>query len=278
MGREYALAGAEDPAAATAIYEHYLPRFAGDELPASIPGTIVSLADKIDTLAGCFAIGKVPTGSEDPYGLRRAVQGIVRIVLDKNLDLMLDEIFEHALHIYNISGVDTEKVIKQLLEFFGSRLRIILADDKVPPDVAEAVLAGFNDIREAVAASRALTKDKKEAWFAGIVATQSRISRIAKGAKRDAVIESDLTDKEEKELHALYLTVNWNVGEKINAGDYRGALLELAKLTAPVEGFFNAVMVMHEDERIRANRLALLRSIEKTFLELADFARIQFQQ
>ena len=275
MGREYALISGEDAGVACAIFEHYLPRFAEDKLPESIPGIVISLADKIDTLVGCFLIGKIPTGSEDPYGLRRAAHGMVKIVLEKKLDLMLDEIFEHSLHAYNREGVDSARLIRQLLDFIGGRLKVIMLDEKIPADVIEAALCGFNDILEAKEVSLALVLNRKADWFAGIAATESRIMRIAKDVKREQVIEADLSEPEEKDLHTLYLAVNWNVSEKINAGNYNEALLELSRLTQPIENFFQKVMVMHEDERLKLNRLALLKSIEKTFLKVADFTKLQ---
>ena len=272
MGREYALASGEDKDVAKAIFEHYLPRFAGDKLPETVPGTVISLAEKIDSLAGCFMIGKIPTGSEDPYGLRRAAYGIIKIILDKSVDLLLDEILEQALRAY---GQHDQKVIGQILEFIGIRLKAFLLEENIPTDVVDAVLAGFNDILESRDTALAIVKNRKAGWFPGIAATQSRISRIAKAVKREQIIDADFVDQEEKDLHSIYLTVNWNASEKINAGDYDGTLVELSKLTQPVEDFFNKVLVMHEDERIKMNRLALLKAIEKTFLKMADFTKLQ---
>ncbi len=277
MGREYAIASGEKEEVGRAIFEHYLPRSQDDALPQSISGMVLSLADKIDTLAGCFTIGKIPSGSEDPYGLRRAAYGIVKIVLDKKLDLMLDEAFEHALRLHNREGIMPAKVIKQLLDFIGGRVKIVLLDDKISPDIMEAVLSEFNDILEARDLAAALSKNRSADWFSGIAATHSRISRIAKGAKRDQVIEADLTEAEEIELNKTYLSVSWEASEKINKGDYDGALTELSRLTQPVEAFFKKVMVLCEDERLRTNRLALLRSIERTFLKVADFTKLQMQ-
>ena len=275
MGGEYALASGEDMDVARAILEHYLPRFAGDKLPETVPGTIVSLADKIDSLVGCFIIGKIPTGSEDPYGLRRAAYGIIKIILDKKLDILLDEMIDHSLRIYGKDGVGHSKIIGQILEFIGIRLKAFFLEENLPTDVIDSALAGFNDILEARDTALAIIKNRQADWFSGIAATESRISRIAKDVKREQIIDADFIDQEEKDLHSIYLTVNWTVSEKINSGDYDGALEELSKLTQPVENFFNKVLVMHEDERIKMNRLALLKAIEKTFLKVADFTKLQ---
>lgn len=150
-----------------------------------------------------------------------------------------------------------------------------MAEEKISADVIEASLAGFNDILEAREVALTLVRNRSSEWFPGIAATQSRLSKITKGAKREQIIEADLVEDAEKQLNTLYLAANWNVSEKINNGDYHGALLELAKLTQPIEDFFQKVMVMHEDERLKLNRLALLRSIENTFLKVADFSKLQ---
>jgi len=274
MGREYALSSGEDPAVAQGIFEHYLPRSAEDKLPESPPGLVVALADKIDTLVGCFSVGAIPTGSVDPYGLRRAAHGIVKIILHKKLDLLLDEVMEHAYHLYHKDAKEFGKIYKQLQEFIGGRLRVVLLEEGIAYDVADAVLANFNDILEVVDLAQILSRNRAADWFAGVRATADRIHRIAKPTTREQVMEADLVESEEKELYELYLKVNWEVTEKLNTGDYGAALRELARFTGPVENFFQKVMVMHEEERLKINRLALLRSIEKTFLEVADFTKI----
>lgn len=274
MGREYAASSGEDPVVAQGIFEHYLPRSAEDKLPESAPGLVVALADKIDTLVGCFSVGAIPTGSVDPYGLRRAAHGIARIILNKKLDILLDEVLEHAYHLYHKEPKEFGKIYKQLQEFIGGRLRVVLLDEGIPYDVADAVLANFNDILEVIDLAQVLFRNRSADWFAGVRATADRIHRIARPAARETVMEADLVETEEKELYELYLKVNWEVTEKLNAGNYEGALRELSRFTDPIENFFQKVLVMHEEERLKTNRLALLRSIEKTFLEVADFTKI----
>ncbi|KAF0133399.1 MAG: glycyl-tRNA synthetase beta chain [Candidatus Saganbacteria bacterium] len=273
MGREYALASGEDKDTAEAIFEHYLPRFAEDKLPAAMIGTVVSLADKIDTMAGCFLIGKIPSGSEDPFGLRRSAHGVIKIVLEKKIDLLLDEIFNYSLEVYG--NKEPSNIVKQLIQFIAGRMKVLLVDEDIPSQVAEAALANFNDILEAKEITHVLNNNLKNDWFLGIAATQSRISKMVKDIKRDQVITADFIDQCEKDLYELYLKVNWNTAEKINSGDYNGALLELSALTQPIEEFFKKVMVMHEDERIKTNRLALLKTIEKLFFSYSDFTKLQ---
>lgn len=278
MGREYARAEGEDRVVAEGIFEHYLPRFAEDKLPQSVPGYVAALADKIDTLVGCFAIGSIPTGSEDPYGLRRQALGVIKIILDKKIDLALDGIIEQAFRLYRPllkELLDYEKTLRQLREFLGGRLKVILLEENLPYDTVDAALHKFSDVLEAQKIARGLSSIRGQEWFKGVCATQDRLKRITKGVTREHVIEADLTDAEEKQLHAEYLKVNWDVEEKVNAGAYEEAVKQLARLTEPVEKFFEKVLVMHENERLKSNRLALLRSIEKTFEQVADFTRIQ---
>lgn len=278
MGREYARIEGEDRVVVEGIFEHYLPRFAEDKLPQSVPGYIVALADKIDTLVGCFAIGSIPTGSVDPYGLRRQALGVIKIILDKKIDLALNEIIEQAFRLYRPllkELTDYEKTLRHLREFLGGRLKVILLEENLPFDTVDAALHKFTDVLEAQKIARVLSLFRGQDWFKGVCATQDRLKRITKGVTREHVIEADLTDAEEKQLHAEYLKVNWDVEEKVNAGAYEEAVKQLARLTDPVEKFFEKVLVMHENERLKLNRLALLRSIEKTFEQVADFTRIQ---
>ncbi|MFA4905532.1 MAG: glycine--tRNA ligase subunit beta [Candidatus Margulisiibacteriota bacterium] len=278
MGREYARIEGEDRVVAEGIFEHYLPRFAEDKLPQSVPGYVVALSDKIDTLVGCFAVGSIPTGSVDPYGLRRQALGVIKIILDKKIDLPLNEIIEQAFRLYRpllLELTDYEKTLRQLREFLEGRLKVILLEENLPFDTVDAALHKFTDVLEAQKVAQALSAIRGESWFKGVCATHDRLKRITKGVTREHVIESDLADAEEKQLHAEYLKVNWDVEEKVNAGAYEEAVKQLARLTEPVEKFFEKVLVMHENERLKLNRLALLRSIEKTFEQVADFTRIQ---
>lgn len=276
MGREYALISGEERAVADGIFEHYLPKHAEDALPKTIPGVIVSLADKIDTLVGCFGIGKIPTGSADPYGLRRAVTGVIRIIIENKLELPLDEIISFAMKEYLdiLKDVPFEKVYKQLLEFIGGRLKGIMLDEGLAYDVIDASFANLSDIFFTYEIAHALQEYRKNGWFLGIVQTHDRISRISDKATRDEVIEQDLIEEIEKELFHLYLKINWDVEENINKGNYKLALESLAKLTEPVEQFFVKILVMHQDERIKTNRLALLKTLNSLFLKASDFRKI----
>lgn len=286
MGREYALLSGEDPQVALGIYEHYLPRFAEDILPRSTEGTIVALADRLDSLVGAFSAGYLPTGSEDPYGLRRAVHGIIRLVLEKKIDFGLEEaiIYSHKLYepiflgyLFNKGETgyqDLSRIKQEIMEFFVGRLRPLLLEKGVRYDIADAALYGFNDILDVMEKSLALNPLVKEPWLPGVVASADRLGRLAGSPPREQVLEHDLADPTEKELYELYLKINWAVAELVKKEQWAAAAQELAKLTDPIEHFFDKVLVMHEDLRLRVNRLALLKSLEKLYLSVADFRKI----
>ncbi len=286
MGREYALLSGEDPKAAQGIAEHYLPRYAEDKLPESKPGMAVALADRIDSLVGCFSVGAIPTGSEDPYGLRRAAHGIIRIALEKKIDLLLDEVIGHSYKLYEpvflaflfekgeTGYKDFAKIRRLILDFTAARLKPLLLEKGIRYDVVDAVLADFNDILDVEEKAKVINQLVSQSWFPGIVMSADRVSRIAKGAKAQEVIEANLVEKEEKELYDLYMKVNWGVGEAVKQEKWEDATRALAKLTDPIEHFFDKVLVMHKDETLKANRLALLKLLESLFLRVADFRKI----
>jgi glycyl-tRNA synthetase beta chain len=286
MGREYALIAGEDPKVATGIFEHYLPRHADDELPSSTEGTAVALADRIDTLVGTFSVGAIPTGSVDPYGLRRAANGIIHIILEKKVDLLLDEVVKNSYKLYEpifqsvllkkgeTGYQDFMKIKRKILGFIAARLKPFLLEKGMRYDAVDAVLFNFNDILDVVGKTKILNQALHEDWFSGIVTSADRVSRIAKDAPREDILEHDLAEKEEKELFSHFMKINWEVGEAINRQDWAQALKSLSVLTKPIEIFFDKILVMHKEERLKLNRLALLKSIEKLYLSVADFRRI----
>ncbi|MBU1866934.1 MAG: glycine--tRNA ligase subunit beta [Candidatus Margulisbacteria bacterium] len=276
MGQVYALLEGEDPIVAQGIFEHYLPRFGGDDLPLTPEGTTVALADRLDSLIGYFGVGAVPTGSEDPYGLRRAALGIIRIMLEKKLNLALDDAIEHGYKLYDKSlpAQDFARVKRQLLEFIFSRLKPALIDQGIRYDIADAVLADCSDVSLCADIAIAITKTANQKWFQDLVRSADRISRIAKEASRETVVTDDLIEKEEKELHDLYLKVNWETAAAARDGQWDKVLQKLAELTPAVDLFFDKILVMHQEERIKTNRLALLKGLEKSYRLAADFSKI----
>jgi len=286
MGREYSLLEGRPKEIAAGIFEHYLPRHAEDELPSSMEGAVVGIADKIDSIVGCFSIGLIPSGSEDPYGLRRQAHGIVSVLLRRKINLALDELVERSYKYFEplflgevfasgkIKYDDVQKVIPGVLSFLAARVKGIMLEGKVRYDVADAVLADFEDVLDSCEKAKAISKCLKEDWLKGIVFTADRITRLAVNATRGNVIETDFVSDDERSLNSMYLEVNGKVGEALEKGDYETALKSLAGMTKPVDDFFVKVMVMDKNEKLRANRLALLKTLERMYMEIADFSKI----
>ncbi len=275
MGREYVK---ESKEVGQGIYEHYLPRHAGDSLPQTMPGIIVSLADKLDTLIGCFSLGYEPTGSADPYGLRRAAIGIIAILKNKEIKLNLFGVVDFGYKAYEgiiAEPKDLSAVKKALLKFLGIRLRKVLLDQKVRHDIIDAVLYNYTDVFDIFQKVEAIEGAMGEKWFKLICESADRIVRISKGHKNDKVNPADLEDVAEKELHSIFNKLKWEVEEKVKSGNYKAAFERLSSLSGPISDFFDQVLVMHKDERLKNNRLALLRSIANFYLKIANFSEIQ---
>ena len=275
MGREYALAQGEDPEVARAIAEHYLPIQAGGDLPASDIGAFVSMADKMDTICGCFGVGLIPSGSADPYALRRASLGIINIILDKEYRESLNGFIKSSLDLLEPKLTrNREEVHKDVLEFFRGRFVNLLAD-RYPTDAVDAaVAAGFDDLVDARARIAALDAFKGRDDFEPLAVAFKRVCNIVKEGV-DATVDTSLfQDTAEGELFASFATVRDKVAAAVAGRKYLEALAEIATLRAPVDNFFDKVMIMADDPAVRTNRLALLTGIARLFSAIADFARI----
>lgn len=278
MGEDYARKAGEPEAVAKGIFEHYQPRFSGDAVPASSVGSIVSIADKIDTIAGCFSIGIIPTGSQDPYGLRRQAAGIVQIILEHKLSLRLTDLFVIALethqqfHELKRSG---DEIMKDLMEFFGLRVRKTLSDS-LRYDVVDAVMAaGYEDVVSVVSRGVALMDAVNgQEDFKTTVESFGRVSNLA--AKASAVkVRSDLLeDPAEKSLYDTWRSVSGEYRTLLAERNTVEALRKLGELKEVITVFFDAVMVMAENEDIRTNRLALLAAIDEDLRAFADFGKL----
>lgn len=280
MGMDYARKAGESEAVAVAIHEHYQPRFSGDASPATRAGAIVSIADKIDTIAGCFAIGIIPTGSQDPYALRRQAQGIVQIILDHELPITLDQLFALALDVYQASRVealkrDAAEITRDLMEFFGLRVKHILSEF-ARYDVVDAVMtSGYADVSATVRRCRALADAVQEqAEMKNICESFTRVMNLAQKSQGDEIDAQLFQEDEEHQLYQVWQEVHDNFTRLLGSGEERAALDELTRLTAPITAYFDAVMVMAEDERIRSNRLALLHAIAADLSSFADFHKL----
>lgn len=277
MGMHYARHDGEDEEVAVALNEQYMPRFAGDELPKSLVASAVALADKFDTLTGIFGIGQAPKGSADPFALRRAALGALRIIVEKNLPLDLEDVVKKSAALFG-DKLTNQNVVADVVDFMLGRFRAWYQDEGIAVDVIQSVLArrptrpaDFDARVRAVSHFRTL--DSAEA----LAAANKRVSNIL--AKADAAIgEINLTacvEPAEKALAEAVLALRTEVQPLIAQGDYTAVLDKLANLRAPVDSFFDNVMVNAEDPALRQNRLAILNTLQGLFLQVADISVLQ---
>ena len=277
MGMHYARHDGEDEEVAVALNEQYMPRFAGDELPKSLVASAVALADKFDTLTGIFGIGQAPKGSADPFALRRAALGALRIIVEKNLPLDLEDLVKKSAALFG-DKLTNQNVVADVVDFMLGRFRAWYQDEGIAVDVIQAVLArrptrpaDFDARVRAVSHFRTL--DSAEA----LAAANKRVSNIL--AKADAAIgEINLTacvEPAEKALAEAVLALRTEVQPLIAQGDYTAVLDKLANLRTPVDNFFDNVMVNAEDPALRQNRLAILNTLQGLFLQVADISVLQ---
>ena len=277
MGMHYARHDGEDEEVAVALNEQYMPRFAGDELPKSLVASAVALADKFDTLTGIFGIGQAPKGSADPFALRRAALGALRIIVEKNLPLDLEDLVKKSVALFG-DKLTNQNVVADVVDFMLGRFRAWYQDEGIAVDVIQAVLArrptrpaDFDARVRAVSHFRTL--DSAEA----LAAANKRVSNIL--AKADSAIgEINLTaclEPAEKALAEAVLALRTEVQPLIAQGDYTAVLDKLANLRAPVDSFFDNVMVNAEDPALRQNRLAILNTLQGLFLQVADISVLQ---
>ena len=277
MGMHYARHDGEDEEVAVALNEQYMPRFAGDELPKSLVASAVALADKFDTLTGIFGIGQAPKGSADPFALRRAALGALRIIVEKNLPLDLEDLVKKSTALFG-DKLTNQNVVTDVVDFMLGRFRAWYQDEGIAVDVIQAVLArrptrpaDFDARVRAVSHFRTL--DSAEA----LAAANKRVSNIL--AKADAAIgEINLTacvEPAEKALAEAVLALRTEVQPLIAKSDYTAVLDKLANLRVPVDSFFDNVMVNAEDPALRQNRLAILNTLQGLFLQVADISVLQ---
>jgi glycyl-tRNA synthetase beta chain len=275
MGRHYALNSGEDPEVADAILEHYMPRFSGDKLPASLEGTCVGIADRIDTITGCFSIGLIPSGSEDPYGLRRQSMAILNMLLDRGIRAPLSDLIAEACNGYGLKKQDRQKAESDTLEFFRQRLAGMLASEGLRSDVVDAALSvGFNDPLIAREKVRALDGLRTSEDYQPLVTALKRAGNILPKDFSGSVKKSLLRLDAERALYGAFTEIEDRVVDKTAKLDFRGALADIASLRKPVDVFFDTVMVMDKDAEVKKNRLALLAGITGLFSQIADFSRL----
>lgn len=276
MGREYALLDGETKAVAQAIDEHYMPRFAGDSQPASVAGRIVSLADKIDTIVGTFSRGLIPTGSQDPFALRRQALGIVNMLKEAQYHISLSQLVAKAMELLKIADAGQQaKLQNDVADFMKLRLKNVLADAGIRYDVVDAVFVTVDDIYGVFLRAQAVNEAVKQDMEKTIQAFV-RTGNIARKAEDvQAAVEADLlAEQVEKDLCKAYEAAASKVEKEIVAQDYAGAIATLSQLAAPIDAFFDGVMVMDKDEKIKNNRLGLLKLVDNLICQVADFSKI----
>jgi glycyl-tRNA synthetase beta chain len=274
MGREYANRSGEDPVVAEAIFEHYLPRFAGDILPSTMAGRMLSLAEKIDNITGSFAIGIRPSGSQDPYALRRQALGQSHILMGRHIDLSLAELIAVAYRGYECKvqlKVSLPEVTLEILEFFGQRLKGVLEERGFTYDTIDAVMAvGIDNLNDILLRVEALTDMRRHPAFGDLMTTFARANNLAKKATEVVLDPSLLVEPAEMDLYRRLQEVHEQATGSLAVKDYQAALTAVADLLEPINRFFDEIMVMVEDERIRENRLALLRDLAVQVKKVAD--------
>jgi glycyl-tRNA synthetase beta chain len=280
MGQQYLLREGGDPAVAKAIFEHYLPRGAGDELPRSKPGIAVALADKLDTLAGYFSIGMIPTGSQDPFALRRAAQGAVQTMVENSLEVDMVELAALAVEGYNLGNDQAYKTLTDLHEFLKARLKVLMEAREYRYDVIDAVLAaGARRPYDAMRRAEALSKLMGEAEFAAVTGAFKRVSNLAGKAGEAGVVAVDVdpelfAEAAERDLYGAFVDLRPDMKMALEAGDYEQFYRIATRLKSPVDAFLDNVRVNADDQAVKANRYSLLIAVGSLLSAPADLARL----
>ncbi len=279
MGRVYAERSGEEPAVAAAIEEHYKPLYSGGELPQTEEGALLAMADKLDTLCGCFAAGLIPTGGADPYALRRQAIGIAQIMVKRGFAFPLIPVLEKGVAAYaQRIDVNVAETVAAIVEFFKGRIDHLLFEEGYPKDVVASVTTvGINVIPDIWMRVKALAELKEHADFEAVAAAFKRVVNIIKKADLSKGIEVDealFEHGSEKELMVAFTATQADVERAVKDGEYAHALSAVAGLRPFVDGFFNDVMVMADDAKVRANRLAILSGIAALFADIADFSKL----
>ncbi|WP_373370436.1 glycine--tRNA ligase subunit beta [Alkalicoccobacillus plakortidis] len=281
MGEEYALYLGEKAEVATAIREHYYPRFAGDSLPETKIGLVISMADKLDTIVSCFAIGLIPTGSQDPYALRRQALGLVQMAVEKQLDIQLDTLLNLAVETAEDHGLkieNKEELLQQLNEFFTLRMKYALSDKGIEYDVVDAVLTDEQaTITWTFSKAALLSEARKHENFKKVVEALSRVTNIAKKAEATVEINPSLFEKdEERLLYDRYKTLSSTLKQYKDQGQVTEAYKALEESVPLVHQYFEHIMVMSDQKEVKENRLQLMKQLAAEIEAFALFQKIVF--
>ncbi len=282
MGRDYALNDGEPKEVAEALFEQYLPRFAGDQVPATSTGTALALADRLDSLVGIFSIGQQPSGSRDPFALRRASLGVLRIMIERKIDLDLRLAINAAaapFELGNEGDLSSDKVSKQVLTYIIDRFKSWYRDEGMAAEVFMAVTAlDLSNPLDINARVQAVNQFSQLPEAVALAAANKRVANILAKQLGDSVpaaVQSELLqDPAEQALASVIASLTQDIEPLVQQRDYSGILQKLAQLREPVDGFFDQVMVMADDQAIRDNRLALLFSLRQLFINVADISQL----
>ena len=277
MGREYALLDGEKPEVAQGIFEHYLPRFAGDELPTTDIGRLVGIADKIDNIAATFSRGLIPTGSQDPYALRRQAIGIINILVDGNYHMPLLKTIIAVLGMLNVPAAKNGELLAQLQEFFMQRVKNMMGDQGIRYDVIDAVLSekANDDIVDLFVRAKALAEYVATPEAAESIQAFTRVANLCKKAEGEDIIKESLfVEPAEKELYEVVCRLQKETIPALVGYNYAEVLKLMNEVSAPVNKFFDTVMVMDKDENVKNNRLALLVQVKETASMVGDLSAI----
>jgi len=277
MGRHYALKTGESAEIAQSVFEHYLPKGQSDDLPATDVGAATAIADKIDMVCGCFGVGLIPTGTADPYGLRRHTLGILSILESRGLRIPIAELVDRSLATLapKLTSPAAE-VRKKVLEFVVARCLNLLVSQGAPADLVEAVLApGLTNVVDLRAKLDALVAFRADAAFEPLAEVFKRAINITRAYDGPLAVSEVLFEHdEERALHAAAADVSGRVVAAARDGRYGEAFREMAGLQPLVAAFFEKVLVMAKDETVRNNRLALLKGLSAVFASVADFSKV----
>jgi glycyl-tRNA synthetase beta chain len=278
MGMEYAEKSGENKIVSQAIYEQYLPRFSQDNLPKTTAGAVLSITDKLDSICGLFAIGIQPTGSQDPFALRRGALGIINIVIDKKLNVSLKDLIDFSLYIYieeNNLACDFNKVRSEIFDFFMARAKNMLTEQKIRHDVVDSIIStGTDNIYDIVIRAEKITNWLKYEGAQKTIVSFDRLTALADKAVSSNVVRN-LLSVDELELYDAFNKIEDKVSTYINKKEYDKALNELGYLADPINKYLDNVMVMVDDDSIRNNRLALIKLIRDKSLNICDLSLIQ---
>ena len=277
MGKEYARLDGEGEDVALAIDEHYMPRFAGDAQPKTRAGLVVSLADKMDNIVATFSRGLIPTGSQDPFALRRQALGMVHSIIEAGVAISLHDLVDWTMDLLKITDAAVrEKMQADVADFMRLRLKNVLAEEGIRYDIADAVLGNVDDVRRVLLAAKAVREQLAAPGMSDAVQAFVRVANLAAKAEKGEVhVDAALFETdEEKELMKAYTSARSAAESLIEAHDYVGIIDDFKDLAEPINAFFDAVMVMADDEKIRKNRLALLKCVDDLLREVADFSKI----